>query len=145
MKKVLINIMAASALSSLITACANAPTEQATLEGEWILTHAETAKQSITFEELTPNYTLSVNLDGSINGLTACNRWRSSYKVENNKLSIGAVAITKKRCHLASDKLKLITRHFPNALKAPATIKLDHDTLTLSWSDSEYWQLKAKD
>jgi len=136
--------MAASVLSSLITACANAPTEQPPLEGEWVLTHAETSKQSITFDELTPNYTLSVNLDGSINGLSACNRWRSSYKIENNKLSIGAIAKTKKRCYLSTDKLKLITSQFPSLLKTPATIKLDHDTLSLSWSDMEYWQLKPK-
>jgi len=145
MKKFWVSILAGSFISSLISGCASTPTVQHELERDWILTHAEVAEHSISSNELASNYTLNINLDGSINGLNACNRWHSTYKIESEKLSIGPVASTKKRCNLSSDNLTLITRKFPSALSTPATIHLGQDTLTLSWSDKEYFKFKLKD
>jgi len=144
MKTFWMSVVAASFMSSLVSGCANTPTGKNTLEGEWVLTRAVISEHSITPSDLDSKFTLNINMDGTVNGLSSCNRWRSTYAVESDKLSIGAVAKTKKRCNLSTDNQKLITRKFPNTLSTPATISLDHDTLTLTWSEKEYWKFKLR-
>ena len=117
------------------------------LSGNWQLSESNINNTLLKKDDLSNTlFTLSFDNDKKASGITACNRWSSTYTLTDDKqlLSTKPAALTRKRCHHKSEAIGALYRQFPNSLTSPAAISQDDDKLIIKWRNGDYWIFEEK-
>lgn len=114
------------------------------LSGHWQLSESNLNGSLLKKDDLkNTQFTIRFDNESKISGMSACNRWSSTYVISNSKLNTKPASLTRKRCHHKSDAIGALYRQYPNALTKPADVSHNGSVLQLKWSDGNYWIFKA--
>jgi heat shock protein HslJ len=105
-----------------------APYKPASLAGTWQAIGINNGKQAVVSVLNGTTVTAIFGADGSLSGNGGCNSYNSTYKVDGDKITIGAVAATRMAC--AQDVMDQEQAYF-TALANATTYSLSKNTLEL--------------
>jgi heat shock protein HslJ len=66
--------------------------------GSWLMTSYNNGKQAVVSALPSPQVTAVFSSTGQLSGSAGCNTYNASYKVDGNKIQIGAIATTRMMC-----------------------------------------------
>ena len=108
------------------------PFKPSSLEGEWEALSINNGKQAVVSVAIGTTVTALFGPDGSLSGNGGCNSYNSTYTVDGDKLSIGAISSTRKACEQAVMDQE---QAYFAALTNSSTYTLGDGTLELRSSD----------
>jgi len=96
----------------------------------WEVTGVNNGKQGVASVVPGSSLTLSFSSDGGVSGSAGCNRYSGKFTADGEKLTIHALASTRKRCS-QPPKVMEQEAQFLRALKGSATARMEGDELEL--------------
>jgi heat shock protein HslJ len=98
----------------------------------WIVTGYNNGKQAVVSTLAGTDLTANFGADGTLSGSGGCNEYSAAYKIDEDKISIGPAATTRKACEQAI--MDQETQYLA-ALSTAATYRVDSSQLELRTAD----------
>lgn len=96
----------------------------------WSMLNYNNGRQAVVSALAGTEVTAIFNADGILNGTAGCNNYRSSYKVEDNKINIEPAATTRMTCS-EPEGIMQQEKEFLAAMESAATYNIDRQQLWL--------------
>lgn len=108
----------------------HAPEPQALAGTSWRVTGYNNGREAVVSVIAGTIVTMTFSTDGKVSGSTGCNRYTAPYVSEGPKLTLGAIAATRRKCTLPEGVMEQ-ERQFLKALEAVTSAGVDGDRLEL--------------
>ena len=112
----------------------NAAQNQSLTGTTWRVTGLNNGRQGVVSVLDGSSLTMEFAADGKLTGSAGCNRFHASYTREGAKLSIGAVAATRRQCEQPAGAMEQ-EQQFLKALQTVTTVRAEGDRLELHAAD----------